>query len=277
MAMPGRNWKSTTDKYRYGYQGSEINIETDNGAGNQYTTEFRQLDSRFGRWFSPDPVFQPHQSPYNSMNGDPVNLNDPLVNNPPGADKVKDDSDKIVCNDCSDGEYLKRHSKNALFKYDSDGDVIAIIASVDIVFKRGAGMTDKEFKEHKEFFKRDLYDNMVSRVDKYGINYKDVDVYYSVTTRENRSSKQKLIDIFKKDLVRVVIMGGAERGHVNKIGGNTISSYSGVKNTGEPTHEMFHTLGLADRYNYVAVYTDGEIKGHGSTYVNNWSSCFSGW
>ena len=76
MAMPGRNWKSTTDKYRYGYQGSEVNTEVDNGGGNQYTTEFRQLDARFGRWFSPDPVFQPHQSPYNSMDGDRINITD---------------------------------------------------------------------------------------------------------------------------------------------------------------------------------------------------------
>ena len=59
-----------------------MNIETDNGAGNQYTTEFRQLDARFGRWFSPDPVFFAHQSPYNSMDGNPINLNDPNGDNP---------------------------------------------------------------------------------------------------------------------------------------------------------------------------------------------------
>jgi len=40
-------------------------------------TESPQLDARLGRWMSTDPIFQPHQSPYNSMDGNPVNLNDP--------------------------------------------------------------------------------------------------------------------------------------------------------------------------------------------------------
>ena len=41
-----------------------------------YTTEFRQLDSQMVMWRSHDPVFQPWQSPYNSMDGNPVSLND---------------------------------------------------------------------------------------------------------------------------------------------------------------------------------------------------------
>ena len=82
--------KSSAETYRYGYQGSEINTETHNNS-NQYTTEFRQLDARFGRWFSPDPVFQEHQSPYNSMNGNPINLNDPNGDSPPGADNIKNE------------------------------------------------------------------------------------------------------------------------------------------------------------------------------------------
>lgn len=76
MTMPGRGGKLESS-YRYGYQGSEINQETHNNS-NQYTTEFRQLDARFGRWFSPDPAFLPHQSPYNSMDGNPINLTDVL-------------------------------------------------------------------------------------------------------------------------------------------------------------------------------------------------------
>ncbi len=61
--------------YRFGYQGSEKDNEV-SGDGNSYTTEFRQLDPRLGRWFSVDPVFQPWQSPYTSMDNDPVNLTD---------------------------------------------------------------------------------------------------------------------------------------------------------------------------------------------------------
>ena len=69
------------DFYRFGYQGSEKDDET-KGGGNSYTTYFRQLDPRIGRWFSIDPVFQPFQSPYNSMDGNPISLNDQKGNYP---------------------------------------------------------------------------------------------------------------------------------------------------------------------------------------------------
>jgi len=49
MQMQGRSF--TSEAYRYGYQGSEKDNETFAGA---YTTEFRMLDVRLGRWFSPD-------------------------------------------------------------------------------------------------------------------------------------------------------------------------------------------------------------------------------
>ena len=75
MQMPGRSYQSTSSSYRYGYQGSEKDDEIA-GKGNSYTTFFRQLDPRLGRWFSPDPVFQPWQSPYTSMDNNPINLTD---------------------------------------------------------------------------------------------------------------------------------------------------------------------------------------------------------
>ena len=57
--------------YRFGYQGSEKDNEF-KGEGNSYTTEFRQLDTRLGRWLSLDPVIQPWQSPYCSMDNNPI-------------------------------------------------------------------------------------------------------------------------------------------------------------------------------------------------------------
>ena len=77
MTMPGRNWKLESSAYRYGYQGSEINQETHNNS-NQYTTEFRQLDARFGRWFSTDHMFFAHQNPYNGMDCNPILYIDPM-------------------------------------------------------------------------------------------------------------------------------------------------------------------------------------------------------
>ena len=61
--------------YRFGYQGSEKDNEF-KGEENSYTTEFRQLDPRLGRWLSVDPVIQPWQSVYCSMDNNPVLLND---------------------------------------------------------------------------------------------------------------------------------------------------------------------------------------------------------
>jgi RHS repeat-associated protein len=93
MEMAGRGFHGD---YRFGYQGSEKDNEV-SGDGNSYTTEFRQLDPRLGRWFSVDPVFQPWQTPYCSMDNDPINLNDPLglatdpePTNPPGDAKDGD-------------------------------------------------------------------------------------------------------------------------------------------------------------------------------------------
>lgn len=77
------------DSYRYGYQGSEKDDEA-KGSGNSYTTFFRQLDPRVGRWFSIDPVFQPFQSPYCSMDGNPILKNDPL------GDYSKDKAEKMA-------------------------------------------------------------------------------------------------------------------------------------------------------------------------------------
>ena len=66
--MAGRGFSGS---YRFGYQGSEKDNEV-SGDGNSYTTEFRQLDPRLGRWFSVDPEFFPWQSPYTSMDNNPI-------------------------------------------------------------------------------------------------------------------------------------------------------------------------------------------------------------
>lgn len=55
----------------YSFNGMENDDEV-KGEGNSYTTYFRQNDPRLGRWLSPDPVFQPQQSPYCSMNNNPI-------------------------------------------------------------------------------------------------------------------------------------------------------------------------------------------------------------
>ena len=78
MLMPNRHGAdvSPSDMYKYGYQGSEKDGEVH---GESYTTHFRQLDTRIGRWLSIDPKMAkfPWQSPYVSMDNKPVWRNDP--------------------------------------------------------------------------------------------------------------------------------------------------------------------------------------------------------
>lgn len=91
VQLDGRTVSAET--YRFGYQGSEKDDEV-KGSGNSYTTEFRLLDPRLGRWLSIDPLAAqfPWQSPYVSMDNNPVNLNDVLGESTlPGA--IKNDPD----------------------------------------------------------------------------------------------------------------------------------------------------------------------------------------
>lgn len=76
MQMPGR--KMNGGDYRYGYQGSEMDNEVA-GEGNSYTTHYRLLDPRIGRWRSLDPKMAkyPNKSPYISMSNNPVIKIDP--------------------------------------------------------------------------------------------------------------------------------------------------------------------------------------------------------
>ena len=87
MLQPGRTFANAD--YRYGFNGMEKDDEVA-GVGNSYTTAFRQLDPRLGRWFSLDPMMAkyPHQSPYASFNNNPIYFSDPtgLEGDPPSEE-----------------------------------------------------------------------------------------------------------------------------------------------------------------------------------------------
>lgn len=74
MEMPGRKWLGN-NHYRYGYnKGSEEDNEVFDGL---IITELRLLDCRIGRWWSKDPEVIHWQSPYVSMDNNPIVYNDP--------------------------------------------------------------------------------------------------------------------------------------------------------------------------------------------------------
>ena len=74
MTEPGRSWNA--GDYRFGYTGHEKENDLAEGV---YTTEYRLLDTRLGRWLSVDPLAGDFawMSPYNYCGEDPVRMVDP--------------------------------------------------------------------------------------------------------------------------------------------------------------------------------------------------------
>ena len=74
MTEPGRSYNSNTS--RFGYTGHEKENDLAEGV---YTTQYRLLDTRLGRWMSVDPLFAkyPDMSAYNYCGGNPVVFWDP--------------------------------------------------------------------------------------------------------------------------------------------------------------------------------------------------------
>jgi RHS repeat-associated protein len=90
------SYQGLSEGYRYGYQGSEKDDEV-KGEGNSYTTEFRMLDPRLWRWLSIDPLEAdfPWQSPYVSMDNNPICLNDVYGLSADGGDDNCDENEPI--------------------------------------------------------------------------------------------------------------------------------------------------------------------------------------
>ncbi len=98
--------KTDAGIYRYGFNGME---KDDNikGSGNSYTTHFRQLDPRLGRWLSIDPKMSAWESPYVSMGNTPIWASDPM------GDKFKKKSQKKI-------DKFKKQAEKRLEKLETD-------------------------------------------------------------------------------------------------------------------------------------------------------------
>ncbi len=75
MTLVGREWGVNNNTF--GYQGSLVDNEIYSN-NNSISTYFRENDSRIGRWWSVDPKAgaNPNQSPYCSMDNNPIVKND---------------------------------------------------------------------------------------------------------------------------------------------------------------------------------------------------------
>jgi len=88
--MPGRSFNSTD--YTYGYMGMLKDDEV-KGSGNLYSTEFREYDTRLGRWWSVDPVNHEMYSPYSAYDNNPIYYTDPE-----GADSENEKKNDLAVN-----------------------------------------------------------------------------------------------------------------------------------------------------------------------------------
>jgi RHS repeat-associated protein len=80
--MVGRGFNSPS--YRYGFNGVERNDEEGTG---MYSTEYREYDSRIGRWTSIDLVVKPWESPYAGFANNPIYFVDPSGLDPGKGDE----------------------------------------------------------------------------------------------------------------------------------------------------------------------------------------------
>ena len=89
--------KKLPNAYRFGFNGMERTDEV-YGAGNEYTTEFRQYDPRLGRWLSIDPEFRAYawQSPYVAFDNNPIVKTDPRGDAPGDPKKTSQAAEKGV-------------------------------------------------------------------------------------------------------------------------------------------------------------------------------------
>ena len=104
MTEPGRSWNA--GDYRFGYTGHEKENDLAEGV---YTTEYRLLDTRLGRWMSVDPLFAKYadMSAYNYCGGNPVAFWDPdgsELHNfyPNDYQNIKIDKNKIDLSKCAE-------------------------------------------------------------------------------------------------------------------------------------------------------------------------------
>lgn len=117
MEMPGRKWQASN--YRYSHNGQEKEQELFDGAN---SAEYWMYDSRIGRRWERDPIFEESWSPYATFADNPILFSDAAgttTNNPNGGGD-KGGGNKAEGNKAQT-DYLKEHPE---YKSDGNGGVV---------------------------------------------------------------------------------------------------------------------------------------------------------
>jgi RHS repeat-associated protein len=137
--MSNRSFSSPS--YRYGFNGMEKDDEV-KGQGNSYTTEFRFLDTRLGRWLSLDPKtkIKPFISVYVVMSNCPISKKDPK-----GDDDYYDETGRL------------------LFQNETETNEIKVIKRADFNSLRDASFN--EYKKTNPKISKELYESIIYKPD----------------------------------------------------------------------------------------------------------------
>ena len=91
------------------------------GSGH-HTTYFRELDGRMGRWWSADPITFPHQSPYNTFDGNPIYYTDASGASVSYPEKEKEESYKApVSTEISSTSFARSYVASVARGFDNGG------------------------------------------------------------------------------------------------------------------------------------------------------------
>jgi len=265
------------ESYRYGYQGSEKDDES-KGGGNSYTTFFRQLDPRVGRWFSIDPVFQPWQSPYSSMDGNPISLIDILgsksesthIDEKGKVIAVFDDGDNGVYQHNTNGKDISKkqlQKKHDDFGTSLNGKKVGETKYWDeFLVPRSDGKKSNKIAENTQIRIGEDWSSLIE----WGNNYANK---CDLTVTMERSKNKKILDIKENENWCPESSGGMMTGRLlngkyatGRSAGNYLAGMNGVTGTLQGVHISGTTymklagayqLGLLTNYNIFRVMSFG--------------------
>ncbi len=215
--MPGRVYEG--EGYRYGFNSMEKDDEI-KGSGNSYTTHFRLLDVRIGRWWSIDPVVHHFQSPYCTFDNNPI-----VIRDPSGAD--------------------------------GEGDTATgqITATVFFFFDEDAGLDVQQQQQYIQTYADNVRTTWNSFTLPNGQQVNTDNVQFLPAPPEMTSDNAQ--GLLQRNENFITVGNGANDPHAQPnlqtdyINNNSLrnTGYAYVNNNAiDAAHEFGHMLGLSDRY-----------------------------
>jgi len=250
MLMPGRNDNATEAAYRYAFNGMTADKEI-KGERNNYDYGARMYDPRIGKWFSVDVYSSKYtsQSPYNFSVNSPLLFKDPNGKNAIVTITEDESGKKTITFSTtiyitgkgvsdSDVQYIKdvfeQNYKNVVFSgKDADGEDADLIYVFNIVDAR-PNSREAIPSVIAQYVNSNLIDNEQEIKSKAKGSE---DMNGNLTGLEHG---ENLLILNAKKTSNSVTRFSASQSWIKKDSGNDLAF--------EVVHEVFHLMGLSDRY-----------------------------